>query len=162
MGNEISRKKFIRVGAVLGAGTASAALISACGGSSGAQAGSGKKNDPGNNKGGAGVKGSGSGKSGKVITQESKVAPNSAVQFTDSGQPAILIHLKDGSFVAYSAVCTHMGCTVGYDKNNGMLVCPCHGSTYDPAHGAKVVQGPAPKPLPAIQIKTKGGKIIEA
>ena len=84
-----------------------------------------------------------------------KVLPvNSAGQYTDpiSGDPALLIHLPDGHFVAYDAVCTHAGCTVEYDPTQHDLVCPCHGAVYDPAHGAQVVAGPAPQPLAALQV----------
>jgi Rieske Fe-S protein len=52
-----------------------------------------------------------------------------------------------GDFKAFSAVCTHQGCTVS-DVSNGVIICPCHGSTFDAATGA-VVQGPATQALPA-------------
>ena len=49
--------------------------------------------------------------------------------------------------VAYSAICTHLGCTVLAKLNNqGDIVCPCHGSQFDPANGASVVRGPANRP----------------
>jgi Rieske Fe-S protein len=72
----------------------------------------------------------------------------------------VLVHLDNGDFVAYSAVCTHQGCTVAY--KNGQLACPCHGSVFDPAHGAEVVAGPAPRPLPKIPIKVSGGEVFMA
>jgi arsenite oxidase small subunit len=88
------------------------------------------------------------------------VAPGTALQFKDSGSPAVLVHLDSGDFVAYSAVCTHQGCTVAY--KNGELACPCHGSVFDPAKGAEVVAGPAPRPLPKIPIKVSGGEVFMA
>jgi thiosulfate dehydrogenase [quinone] large subunit len=80
---------------------------------------------------------------------------NSAGQFTDpiSGDPALLVHLPDGRFVAYDAVCTHAGCTVEYDPTQHHLACPCHGAVFDPAHGAQVLAGPAPQPLAPLQVK---------
>ena len=90
----------------------------------------------------------------------SEVAPGSAFKFKDSGNPAVLVHLKSGDFVAYSAICTHQGCTVAY--KGGKLACPCHGSVFDPARGAKVVAGPAPRPLPEIPVKVEGGEIVKA
>jgi thiosulfate dehydrogenase [quinone] large subunit len=81
-----------------------------------------------------------------LIVQLPSNAPN-------GGDPCILIHQQDGSFVAYDAVCTHAGCTVGYDPGSGDIICPCHGAVYDPAHGAQVLSGPAPSPLTTIAIK---------
>lgn len=50
--------------------------------------------------------------------------------------------------VAYSAVCTHTGCTVeGWNASTRRMICPCHGSEYDATDAARVVIGPAPKPL---------------
>ena len=94
--------------------------------------------------------GPGAAHTGTTLLGNVKVLPlNSAGQYTDpiSGDPALLIHLPDGHFVAYDAVCTHAGCTVQYDPSQHFLVCPCHGATFDPAHGAQVVAGPAPQPL---------------
>jgi cytochrome b6-f complex iron-sulfur subunit len=88
------------------------------------------------------------------------VAPGSALKFKDSGQPAVLVHLDSGDFVAYSAVCTHQGCTVAY--KNGQLACPCHGSVFDPANGAAVVTGPAQRPLPELSVRVRGGEVVRA
>jgi Rieske Fe-S protein len=94
-----------------------------------------------------------------AIASESDVVPGSAVTFKDAGSPAVLVHLDSGDFVAYSAVCTHQGCTVAY--KNGQLACPCHGSVFDPANGAAVIAGPAQQPLPEIPIKVQGDDIVK-
>jgi nitrite reductase/ring-hydroxylating ferredoxin subunit len=186
---KISRERFIRLGTVLGVGAACASLV-ACGGgasSSGGGGGSGRGdsggggnyggggsgggNSGGGNYGGGNSGGSSGGGSkassgggaeagGAAIASESEVAPGSAFKFTDSGNPALLVHLKSGDFVAYSAVCTHQGCTVAY--HGGQLACPCHGSVFNPARGAEVVAGPAPRPLPEIPVKVEGGEIVRA
>ena len=55
--------------------------------------------------------------------------------------------------VAYSAICTHLGCTVlGMLDGDGRIICPCHGSLFDPANGAAVIRGPAGRPLPSLPI----------
>ena len=76
-----------------------------------------------------------------------------------NGDPAVAVSLGGGNLVAFDAVCTHAGCTVSYDSSQKVLACPCHGATFDPAHGAAVTAGPAPTPLAAIalQVGTDGG-----
>ncbi|WP_296664438.1 ubiquinol-cytochrome c reductase iron-sulfur subunit [Demequina sp.] len=63
---------------------------------------------------------------------------------------------EDWSFdgiVAYSKICTHVGCPVAlYEQQTHHLLCPCHQSTFDVADGAKVVFGPAKRPLPQLPI----------
>ena len=55
--------------------------------------------------------------------------------------------------VAYSAICTHLGCPVYEELNQqGQIACPCHGSRFDPANNAAVIGGPANRPLPAIPV----------
>jgi cytochrome b6-f complex iron-sulfur subunit len=175
---KISRERFIRLGTVLGVGAGCASLV-ACGGGASSSGGgnsgggnsgggdSGGGNYGGGNSGGGGSDG-GSKKSsggdaaagGTAIASESEVAPGSAYKFKDSGNPAFLVHLDNGDFVAYSAICTHQGCTVAY--KNGSLACPCHGSVFDPADGAAVVTGPAQRPLPEIPVKVQGGEVVKA
>ena len=167
----ISRERFIRLGTALGVGAACASLVACGGGASssggGGNAGGGESGggeDGGGNSGGGGSKKSspsrGAKAGGTAIASESEVAPGSAIKFKDSGNPAFLVHLDNGDFVAYSAVCTHQGCDVAYKDGN--LACPCHGSIFDPADGAAVIAGPAQRPLPEIPVKVEGGEVVRA
>jgi Rieske Fe-S protein len=73
-------------------------------------------------------------------------------------QRLIVSQPAQGQYKAFSAVCTHAGCVV--DKvEDGKVSCPCHGSKFD-AHTGKVLQGPAGAPLPAVEVKAVGGKLI--
>ncbi len=55
--------------------------------------------------------------------------------------------------VAYSKICTHVGCPVGlYEQQTHHLLCPCHQSTFDVTQDAKVIFGPAKRPLPQLKI----------
>jgi thiosulfate dehydrogenase [quinone] large subunit len=65
----------------------------------------------------------------------------------------LLVHLADGSVAAFSAICTHEGCTVQYSTAQKQIVCPCHGAVFDPAHNAQVMRGPARRPLAAIPVQ---------
>ncbi len=62
--------------------------------------------------------------------------------------------------VAYSAVCTHTGCDVsGWRGEKLRLVCPCHGSEFDAADAALVLNGPAPRPLAMLPLELDGGEL---
>ena len=56
--------------------------------------------------------------------------------------------------IAFSKICSHMGCAVAlYEQQTKHLLCPCHQSTFDVPTGAKVIFGPAARPLPQLAIK---------
>ena len=92
------------------------------------------------------------------------------VTFTDQGlatDQTVLIRLPGGSFttmpgregwapdgyVAYSKLCTHLGCPVGlYEQELELLVCPCHQSMFNVRNGAVPQFGPAPRPLPQLPL----------
>jgi rieske iron-sulfur protein len=66
-----------------------------------------------------------------------------------------------GGVVAYTAVCTHTGCeVVEWLAAEQALQCPCHFSKFDPRDGARVVDGPAPRPLPALPLALVDGKLV--
>jgi thiosulfate dehydrogenase [quinone] large subunit len=96
--------------------------------------------------------------SGAVELGRSNQLPSGqAATYTDpsSGQPGIVVR-EGGQIRAFSAVCTHAGCTVDYQA--GQFVCPCHGGTFDGKTGA-VVSGPPPSPLQQHKVIESGGAI---
>ena len=147
----ISRKRFVRLAATVGLGSAAVPLVSACGGSTGGEPGGGRPLDGGPKVG-----------EGETIAEASGLEPGAAVPFTDagSGEQAVLLRLEGGQFAAYSAICTHQRCIVGYDRAEGTLECPCHGSIFDPANGAEVLNGPATRPLPEVPVRVENGRVV--
>jgi cytochrome b6-f complex iron-sulfur subunit len=73
------------------------------------------------------------------------------------GKPGIVSRPTEDSAVAFSAKCTHMGCTVA--PAGSELHCPCHGSKYNALTGA-VLQGPAPQPLAKIDVQVVSGEVV--
>jgi arsenite oxidase small subunit len=64
----------------------------------------------------------------------------------------------DGDIVAFSIVCQHLGCVVGYRANSANApgpvgACPCHGSVYDLVNGGRVLGGPAPRNIPQVMLQ---------
>jgi len=98
---------------------------------------------------------------GTAIGLASDVPVGGARAFTDPAQgvPAYVVQPSKGTFVAFSAVCTHMGCTIGFYQPALQFRCPCHGSIFSATTGA-VVQGPATLPLPGVAIKDSDGKLL--
>ncbi len=91
---------------------------------------------------------------GTRIGLASQVPLGGAATFTDpaTGDPGLVLQLTKDQFVAYDAVCPHAGCTVGYSAGAKLIVCPCHGSEFDPATGA-VVNPPAQRGLTPIHVE---------
>ena len=78
------------------------------------------------------------------------------LQPVGSEDPVYVLVLDDGSVVALSPECTHLGCTV--DIQGARLVCPCHGSTYE--RDGRVVQGPAERNLSRYEVERTADALI--
>jgi len=87
----------------------------------------------------------------------SELPPGSGRVFPLGTQPAILVHTPDGEWRAFAARCTHLSCTVRYQQDLGMLLCPCHDGRFDLT--GKNVGGPAPRPLPQHTVVLKGDEV---
>jgi rieske iron-sulfur protein len=105
-----------------------------------------------------------------IVAEE--VAPGTSVQAfpegkSDNDQNLIeLVRLAGaapGGLVAYSAICTHLGCSVLPNLTpEGYILCPCHASLFDPAAGAEVVRPPANRPLPSLPLEISADGIVVA
>jgi Rieske Fe-S protein len=142
---------------VLGVTVAGATgLLVACGGSSSPSTATGDtSSDPPSDS--PSETSTGSADEGGLV-EKSKVPVGEGVIL--AGPKIVVTHPTAGNFKAFTAVCTHMGCTVDSIKN-GTISCPCHGSQYSIKDGS-VKGGPAPKPLAEIAIKVEGDEIVKA
>ena len=93
-----------------------------------------------------------------VAAQASAVKPNSGLVFKFGSKPGILIRNPDGALLAFSAVCTHLECTVQYKSDTSQLWCPCHNGIYDLS--GNVVSGPPPRPLERLVVNQRGDDIV--
>ncbi|MGW4908427.1 Rieske (2Fe-2S) protein [Streptomyces sp. NPDC004270] len=92
---------------------------------------------------------------GKALAQTSQIPEGGGMIFKE--QKIVVTQPKKGEYKAFSAICTHQGCTVS-QVADGTIDCPCHGSKFHIADGS-VAHGPATKPLPAESITVSGNSI---
>lgn len=78
--------------------------------------------------------------------------------FPFGSEPGILVETADGRLVAYSAACTHLGCTVQFDEPSKRIWCACHNGWYD-LEGTNV-EGPPPRPLTSYKVQVVGDEIF--
>jgi thiosulfate dehydrogenase (quinone) large subunit len=95
----------------------------------------------------------GSKPAGTKIGLASAVPVKGAATFQDpsTGDPAIVVQPRAGTFLGFDAVCPHAGCTVAYDESSVTFMCPCHGSQFNGSTGAVEV-GPASRGLGRIAV----------
>lgn len=107
----------------------------------------------------------------KEVAKLADLTPGAIIDFAypDADSPAILIAMDgsveggigpSGNIVAYSTLCTHKGCPVGWNADQKMLVCPCHWSSFDPAKSGRMIIGQASEGLPQIVLKVEGDAVL--
>jgi nitrite reductase/ring-hydroxylating ferredoxin subunit len=132
-----------RTAIAVAAGSATALGLAACGGSGTASGSSSRPAPPA---------------PGGPLVAVADVPVGGAVSATSAdGKPLIIAQPTKGTVVGFSAICTHMGCTVAPAGKE--LDCPCHGSVYDAATG-KNISGPAPRPLAPFAVHVQGDQVL--
>jgi cytochrome b6-f complex iron-sulfur subunit len=90
------------------------------------------------------------------VGEESRIPLGEGELVIFNGQPVWVLHLERG-FIALSALCTHRGCLLEWDKEKKVLSCPCHMGLFDT--NGNVLTGLPPRPLPQYRVAVRGGKI---
>jgi Rieske Fe-S protein len=89
-----------------------------------------------------------------------ELAPGAGKIFRFGSRPGLLIRLPDGSYRGFTAICTHLNCTVQYRPQEQDIWCACHNGIYD-LHGRNV-SGPPPRPLEEYDVHKRGEEIVVA
>jgi cytochrome b6-f complex iron-sulfur subunit len=84
--------------------------------------------------------------------------PNSGKIVKFGSRPALLVRVSDTEWRAFSAVCTHLNCTVQYRDSTRQIWCACHNGTYD--LNGHVISGPPPAPLEEYAVKVRGDEVV--
>ncbi|MGK5628363.1 Rieske (2Fe-2S) protein [Streptomyces sp. URMC 123] len=108
--------------------------------------------------GGDGGDGRGDGGAGEVLVRVSEVPVGGGTVLKD--RKVVVAQPREGEFTAFSAVCTHQGCTVA-EVSGGIARCPCHGSGFRITDGS-VASGPAGRPLPRQAVTVVDGTVRRA
>jgi len=87
-----------------------------------------------------------------------EIAPNTARAFRFGSKPGILVRTDAGELRAFSAVCTHLDCTVQYRGDISRIWCACHNGHFDLT--GRNVQGPPPRPLDAYDVNVRSDEIV--
>jgi cytochrome b6-f complex iron-sulfur subunit len=95
-----------------------------------------------------------------VAAKADQLQPNSGVIFKFGNKPGLLIRLPSGDFKAFSAVCTHLNCTVQYRPEDKDIWCACHNGHYD--LNGNVISGPPPRPLEEYAVFVRNGEVVVA
>ncbi|MFG3107690.1 Rieske (2Fe-2S) protein [Streptomyces tendae] len=144
---------------VAAAGAASlGAMLAACGGSdddASGDTGTAPSGSPSQEAGGGGSGGGENAGAGAALAATADIPEGGGKVFPD--QKVVVTQPAAGDFKAFSATCTHQGCAVK-SVADGVINCPCHNSSFSITDGS-VQGGPAPKPLPAVQITVSGDSI---
>jgi cytochrome b6-f complex iron-sulfur subunit len=93
-----------------------------------------------------------------VAAKVGAIKPNQNVIFRFGNDPAILIRDAAGNFKAFSAVCTHLACTVQYRSDMEKIWCACHNGIYD--LNGRNISGPPPRPLTEYKVIVKGEDVL--
>jgi thiosulfate dehydrogenase [quinone] large subunit len=101
------------------------------------------------------------GKGTKIIKLASIKVGGTHNFVASNGAPSVLFRTQKGVF-AYSAICTHEGCTVNYSAASKTLKCPCHQAEFDPNKSGQVVNGPAKTPLGKVKVAIQGTWVVLA
>ena len=86
------------------------------------------------------------------------VRPNTGQIFKFGNRPAILVRTPAGELRAFSAVCTHLNCTVQYRPDLSHIWCACHNGHFDLS--GKNIAGPPPRPLEPFVVNARGNQIV--
>lgn len=101
----------------------------------------------------------GGGAGGRVLAGTTTDLPAGSGKVVAMGSKPVIVVNGEAGVKAFSAVCTHLGCIVGFDSTVKQIVCPCHDGHFNPATGA-VISGPPPRPLAAVNVTLEKDQIF--
>ena len=151
----MSRRNALGGAATIGLGLP---LLAACGDDGGGDAASDPSQSPSSSTPASETPPTKKARPANGIATTSEIPVGSGIVLADD--EVVITQPSEGEFKAFSAICTHQGCTVT-GVSDGTINCTCHGSRFSIADGS-VQAGPAPQPLPARDVAVEGDSIVLA
>jgi cytochrome b6-f complex iron-sulfur subunit len=93
-----------------------------------------------------------------VAAKIADLRPNQGRIFKFGTKPGLLIETLSGEYRAFSAICTHLDCTVQYRPDEQLIWCACHNGRYDLT--GRNISGPPPRPLEEFRVNVRGDEVI--
>jgi Rieske Fe-S protein len=93
-----------------------------------------------------------------IAAKVAELKRNQGRIFRFGTKPGLLIETLSGEYRAFSAICTHLDCTVQYRPDEQLIWCACHNGRYDLT--GKNISGPPPRPLEEFKVNVRGDEII--
>lgn len=93
-----------------------------------------------------------------LLVKPDEIKANTGQIFKFGSQPGIVIRTPDGDLRAFTAICTHLACTVQYRGDLGHIWCACHNGHFD--LNGKNIAGPPPRPLEPYNVNIRGDQIV--
>ncbi len=94
----------------------------------------------------------------RITLPKREIAPGMTKDLMIRGMPSIIINSTGKGYLAFSRVCTHLGCLVKYNQERQLFICPCHAGEFDLE--GNVISGPPPKPLEKFAVKVEGDNLV--
>jgi len=93
-----------------------------------------------------------------VAGKVGELAPNAGKVFRFGNKPGVLVRTPEGDYRAFSAVCTHLQCTVQYRDDFKHIWCACHNGHFDLT--GRNIEGPPPRPLEEYRVEIRGEDVV--
>jgi cytochrome b6-f complex iron-sulfur subunit len=94
----------------------------------------------------------------KLVISKTDIPSGESRNIIYGNMPIVVINRPEKGLIAFSRVCTHLGCLVDYNEKKQLFLCPCHAGVFDIE--GYVVSGPPPKAMNAIPLRIDGGNIV--
>ncbi len=93
-----------------------------------------------------------------ALTHFTSLVEDAYLRATPRDAAVYVVNHGGGKFTLFDVRCTHLGCPVSWDQEDGSFICPCHNGIFD--EEGRVLSGPPPRPLDRFEYKVEDGVLF--